>query len=144
MRDQAAHPHPLPTTRVVETCKVLLCGEARRRVNHYSTLAPTQRSEPVILQENCAMPSAEGAAIWDELVKSRWIEPDSRGVEGRVLPQPGQDGLPLPGFEAIKLDVRRVIDGAAGSILPVQLQAAFAARTEIREGWLQLTREFES
>ncbi len=85
---------------------------------------------------------ADGERLWTQLALDKWIALDLTGLEGRLLRQPQSGPLPLNGFENIRADVQRAIDRGAIGILPVQVEASFGPRAEIREGWLQLTPRF--
>ncbi|NIM12083.1 MAG: hypothetical protein GTO45_25275, partial [Candidatus Aminicenantes bacterium] len=77
-----------------------------------------------------------GAGIWEELKETGWIE-EIDANRARVVPKDQRTEQQLSGGFAGKEDaIQRILD--RGHIVPVDVKAAFADGSEVREGWLKL------
>jgi hypothetical protein len=77
-----------------------------------------------------------GAAIWEELKEKGWIE-EIDSSRAKVVPQDQRKEQQLSSDFAGKQDVvQAFLD--RGHIVPVDVKAAFADGSEVREGWLKL------
>lgn len=80
----------------------------------------------------------DGMAIWQQLIDKGWITVlDAQ--RGKVNLQ--NQRAPLDeGYKPRQPDIERVFDLATRWLGPVQANARFGPRAEVREGWLQLSR----
>jgi hypothetical protein len=77
-----------------------------------------------------------GDGIWEELKEKGWIE-EIDANRARVVPQDQRKEPKLgSGFAGKEDAIQRILD--RGHIVPVDVKAAFADGSEVREGWLKL------
>jgi hypothetical protein len=90
----------------------------------------------IVKKDHFVRTFANGDGIWEELKERGWIE-EIDANRARVVPGDQRKEQQLSSGFAGKQDViQAFLD--RGHIVPVDIKAAFAADSEVREGWLKL------
>ncbi|MBK8935744.1 MAG: hypothetical protein IPM76_26160 [Chloroflexi bacterium] len=109
--------------------------------NPASTGWLTIPSRPIVPRRAFESAFAQGAQIWEALLKQGWVQPLPGTQAWALRRRKSERAAPTlalpPGVELA--DVERLLDTAVLQIQPTRAEARFNGRQEIREGWLQLS-----